>query len=287
MSNLSKEMELRLVPSQYQHSIARLLDMDDSILHLMMGSISKNSDDLSSELRFDSADIDTLRTHAERLKKSPILMLLDEWSTMGKSRPKVKHLLSLLIKCQLFHAADYVADLINEPKPQRPQTGPSAYVDISISSEEEVTEDINKNLDNQFSKMNKNAKISHPKNIDLKGSDQSTAQANHELDQNSRGVSDLIKFSQLEIQSTNKTSSFDNIPALSIIHHDSSENAPQPSSTIDDNIPVMINNSTLIKSNSKEVLSDIPDFSGLLNNSSRSQDDSEVSYTQSSMSSIN
>lgn len=276
MSNLSKEMELRHVPIQHQLSLATLLDMDDSILSLLMGNISKNNDDTSSELRFDSADIDILRKHAERLKRSPILILLDEWSTMGKCRPKVKHLLSLLIKCQLFHAADYVADLIKEPKPQRPKSGPAASVDISILNEEALI----KNLDYPFSNIYKDkyAKISQqsPKNMDF---DQSTAQA-----RDSREVSDLIKFSQL----VNKSSSQENIPALSIIH-DSSKNAPQLT-VVDDNIPALINNSALIKSNSisKEVLGDIPDFSGLLNCSSQQGESTEqTSFTDSSMSSIN
>lgn len=276
MSNLSKEMELRHVPIQHQLSLATLLDMDDSILSLLMGNISKNNDDTSSELRFDSADIDILRKHAERLKRSPILILLDEWSTMGKCRPKVKHLLSLLIKCQLFHAADYVADLIKEPKPQRPKSGPAASVDISILNEEALI----KNLDVPFSNIYKDkyAKISQqsPKNMDF---DQSTAQA-----RDSREVSDLIKFSQL----VNKSSSQENIPALSIIH-DSSKNAPQLT-VVDDNIPALINNSALIKSNSisKEVLGDIPDFSGLLNCSSQQGESTEqTSFTDSSMSSIN
>lgn len=36
-------------------------------------------------------------------------MFLDEWSTMGRKRPTLRLLLELLIKAELFRAADYVA----------------------------------------------------------------------------------------------------------------------------------------------------------------------------------
>lgn len=41
-------------------------------------------------------------------------ILFDEWGTSGRQRPTVSHLLQLLVKAELFRAADYVAvNLLN------------------------------------------------------------------------------------------------------------------------------------------------------------------------------
>lgn len=42
-------------------------------------------------------------------KKLPAQILFEEWGTSGRIRPTLSHLLQLLIKVQLFRAADYVA----------------------------------------------------------------------------------------------------------------------------------------------------------------------------------
>lgn len=143
--NVSKDTELRHLPIQTQLHLVKLLDVDDSVLSLLMGNIVKNLDDSDSELRFNSEHIDAIREHSHRHNKSAILVLLDEWSTMGRLRPKVGHFLDLLIKCQLFQAADFVADLLNENKPERPLNGPAATVDITLPNEniDEIVNDLN------------------------------------------------------------------------------------------------------------------------------------------------
>lgn len=127
-------MQLRHLPSIHLEAIARILD--DSALPLVMGNIVKDpNDENCAELRFDSSDIDAIRNHATLVRRSPLLILIDEWSTMGRDRPKLKHLLSLLIKCQFFRAADYIANILGTPLPPRPATGPAAAVDISLSDD--------------------------------------------------------------------------------------------------------------------------------------------------------
>lgn len=275
---MTKETELRHLPTQQQLQIAKLLDMDDSILSLIMGNIAKNINDLNSELRFNSADIDSIREHAERHKKSPILILLDEWSTMGKERPRLRHLLNILIKCQLFHAADYIADLIHAEKPKRPKTGPAALVDISLS-ENEAIEDMVRHIEYPFSSININAnknqftKVSPDihKNIITSNhgqNSQSTARAqNKMIEEQKIEQTDLIKFSrtiEIPITVNSSESILDNIPALSIINQTTS-NEHQ---TISENIPVILLSST---DNKSENNNDIPDFSGLLNAPSTQQ----------------
>lgn len=285
--DMTKETELRHLPTQQQLQLAKLLDMDDSILSLVMGKIAKNINDLNSELRFNSADIDAIREHADRHRKSPTLILLDEWSTMGKERPKMKHLLSLLVKCQLFLAADFVANLINEEKPKRPERGPAALVDITLA---EDLENIVKELEYPFSSFDINAnknqftKVSPdiPKNIVIASSEktQSTARAQSEIFYEQVQKSDLIKFSQnneIPMTVNSSESAADTIPALSAFHQTSSD-----LETISENIPAFLLSSPEHRSNG-----DIPDFSGLLNAQSSTQqstfdsmNDSE-SYTSS------
>lgn len=133
---MDENEELRHLPRTNLDHIIKYFSGDDSALSLLMGNIVRDpNDDHCHELRFTTADIDAIRNHARQLLQSPFLILFDEWSTMGKERPKLKHLLSLLIKCQLFRAADYIAQIINRALPQRPPSGPAAAVDISLSDD--------------------------------------------------------------------------------------------------------------------------------------------------------
>lgn len=145
--NISREMELRKVPVSIAQNIAQELGGDDSILSLLMGNIVKDLDDPSSELRFTSRDIDAIRSQTQK-PMNQILILIDEWGTMGRNRPKVYHLLNLLIRCQLFRAAEYVAQLMGESLPERPADGPAARVDIALS---EDVENLVNGLDYPFS----------------------------------------------------------------------------------------------------------------------------------------
>lgn len=272
--DMTGEMELRHLPTQQQLQLAKLLDMDDSILSLMMGNIAKDINNLNSELRFNSTDIDSVREHAERHKKSPILILLDEWSTMGKERPRMRHLLSLLVKCQLFFAADYVAELIRVEKPERPKTGPAALVDISLTDDEKV-EDIVRNIEYPFSSIdinvNKNQFIKAspdiPKNIIIsEQKTQSTARAQSHIFQEQIEETDLIKFSrtiEIPITVNSNESTSENIPAFSAINQTTSNE-----NEISENIPAFLLSSS---ENKSEFNNEIPDFSGLLNAQSTQQ----------------
>lgn len=159
---LTKETEVRKLTVSNSQQLATLLDGDDSILSLLMGSVVKDLDDPSSELRFTSNDIDHVRNHSQEIRKSAILIFLDEWSTMGKSRPKLGHLLALLIKCQLFRAADFLASLINEPQPRRPEYGPAARVKIDIDLPDDIVEVVN-GLEYPFSGSEVNNNQQRPK----------------------------------------------------------------------------------------------------------------------------
>lgn len=296
-TNLTKEHELRHLDTHLQLQLAKILDIDDSVLSLLMGNIVKNLDDNDSELRFNSADINDIREFSEKHRKSAILVLLDEWSTMGKNRPRIKHLLNLLIKCQLFQAADFVAELINEPsKPERPSTGPSALVDISLPNEgiEEIVDHLNypfSSITMKANRINNYAKsdIHSPNLNDLVinnnnsgGNNNSMKVAQSEIF-NQDEKSDLIKFSKSQTsQSANESTSStiqqsSNIPVFLM-------NDPPQSA---EHLPVFLLQSAEQKQSA--VFDDgIPDFSGLMNHTNEySKDlstDQSQSMTESSMS---
>lgn len=46
---------------------------------------------------------------AQQQKRNAAEIFLSEWGTMGKKRPTLGTLLNLLIKAELFRAADYIA----------------------------------------------------------------------------------------------------------------------------------------------------------------------------------
>jgi len=53
--------------------------------------------------------ISIIEQTAFRDKRNAAQIFLDEWSTMERRRPTIKLLQELLIKAELFRAADYVA----------------------------------------------------------------------------------------------------------------------------------------------------------------------------------
>ncbi|CAH0554860.1 unnamed protein product [Brassicogethes aeneus] len=60
-------------------------------------------------------------------------ILFEEWGTSGRVLPTLGHLLHLLVNAELYRAADYLSDIIGCQKPNRPQSGPAAYVSTDIS----------------------------------------------------------------------------------------------------------------------------------------------------------
>lgn len=139
MEQLPGETELRLLSPAVTSIIINFFDGDDQVFSLFMGHIPKDLETPNcAELRFSSSDIDAIRLHAnnQNPRESPFRILFEEWGTMGTNRPKLKHLVKLLTKCQLFRASEYIARMtIGEPLPERPMTGPAAQVDISLPSE--------------------------------------------------------------------------------------------------------------------------------------------------------
>jgi len=74
-------------------------------------------------------NIDLVERHGIMNRRLAGDILLDEWSTSGRIRPTVETLFDLLQECQLFRAADYVAEeILNIPIPLRPAQGPAQVI---------------------------------------------------------------------------------------------------------------------------------------------------------------
>ncbi|OXU28542.1 hypothetical protein TSAR_006139 [Trichomalopsis sarcophagae] len=72
-------------------------------------------------------------------QRSGAEIFLSEWSTLGKQRPTCRSMLDLLVKAELFRAADYLAvDILKGNPPERPQFGPAATIDVSENAVEEI-----------------------------------------------------------------------------------------------------------------------------------------------------
>lgn len=78
---------------------------------------------------------------AIRTRRSFTEILFDEWGTSGMVRPKVGHLLQLLIKAEASRAADYVAvRLLGQSLPGRPKLGPAAIGIPKLDSNSDLEE---------------------------------------------------------------------------------------------------------------------------------------------------
>lgn len=123
--------------------IIELVDADETILYLLMGNITNDPSDANSGPKFSDAHrtelSNTVKNSGDR-RATEASIFMDEWITMAEKRtrklPTVQNLLDVLVRCQLFRLADYVADISNQMRPPRPNAGPAKKVDISIPGEE-------------------------------------------------------------------------------------------------------------------------------------------------------
>ncbi|XP_035701706.1 interleukin-1 receptor-associated kinase 4 isoform X2 [Folsomia candida] len=120
-------VELRKLPASFRIKLGQILDLDESWKKLMCRIPSELNPTGSS--KYSAEDVFLVERHARKTGAYGGEILLDEWSTSGKNRPTAETLLHLLIQCNLFRAADYVAtEILGEEPPQRPDNGPAARV---------------------------------------------------------------------------------------------------------------------------------------------------------------
>ncbi|XP_070522520.1 protein Tube isoform X2 [Cardiocondyla obscurior] len=143
-SDTCLDMEMRKLKPAELYTLASILSISDSWKKLM-STVSKEG----NTPRFSSDHISIVEQAACKDKRNAAQIFLEEWSTMGRKRPTLKLLLELLVKVELFRAADYIAcDILKQEPPKRPDYGPAAAIDTSEAA-------INQLLDKQMLPQNK------------------------------------------------------------------------------------------------------------------------------------
>lgn len=127
-SIVNSNTEVRKLQPTHKYALAKILNVSDSWKQLM--AIIPQDD--TNAPRFNSEHISIIDQVVEKHRENGAKILLEEWSTMGRLRPTLGTLLNLLIKAELFRAADYVAgEILKVDLPKRPEYGPAAIIDIS------------------------------------------------------------------------------------------------------------------------------------------------------------
>ena len=128
-STVSLDTELRKLRPAELYMLGQILNISDSWKKLMAIVPKDRCPDLP---KFNAEHFSMIEQAAQQQRRSAAEIFLSEWGTMGKQRPTLRTLLNLLVKAELFRAADYVAgDILKEELPKRPKCGPAAPVDIS------------------------------------------------------------------------------------------------------------------------------------------------------------
>ncbi|KAF2880647.1 hypothetical protein ILUMI_25541 [Ignelater luminosus] len=131
-------MEIRKLPYNYIQELACILG---SSWKKLMVIIPKYLDEnyyqcnisVTNPHRYISDHFRLLEDASFKTQRPCLEILFCEWGTSGRVRPDLGHLLHLLIKAELYRAADYVAIvLLEQLSPIRPQKGPAALVNTTL-----------------------------------------------------------------------------------------------------------------------------------------------------------
>ncbi|XP_013116710.1 protein Tube [Stomoxys calcitrans] len=150
MSTYCRDTELRNVQTNDLYKLAVILD-DNDYWKKLMEAIPKdiNNKTFGSPLhpifddnggrKYSNDHIRLIQNAFKRTGESRLCpqILFDEWGSSGRKneRPTLGVLLNLLLKAQLFRAADFVAEnFLGEPKPPRPTDGPGAEITCELPS---------------------------------------------------------------------------------------------------------------------------------------------------------
>ncbi|XP_049857052.1 interleukin-1 receptor-associated kinase 4-like isoform X2 [Schistocerca gregaria] len=130
LRSLPAELEIRKLPPQALFRLVQILEYGEAWKQLM-AIIPKTGSD-PSEMKYKVEHVKLIEHHANMQKRPCAEIFLEEWSTSGRIRPNLAFLLELLVKAELYRAAEFVAgDLLKDKLPERPESGPAAAVDLS------------------------------------------------------------------------------------------------------------------------------------------------------------
>ncbi|XP_076644424.1 interleukin 1 receptor associated kinase 4 tube isoform X2 [Halictus rubicundus] len=143
-STVFLDTELRKLRPAELCTLGQILNISDSWKKLMAIIPKTENCDFP---KFHSEHFSMIEQAAQQQRRNAAEIFLSEWGTMGKKRPTLRILLNLLVKAELFRAADYVAgNILKEELPKRPEYGPAAPIDIS---DEEIKKLLEENVEPQ------------------------------------------------------------------------------------------------------------------------------------------
>ncbi|XP_001606360.1 uncharacterized protein LOC100122761 [Nasonia vitripennis] len=117
-------------------TLAHILNQADAWKTLMAAIPSPDNPNHSL---FNHEHFKMIEQAIRQQQRSGAEIFLSEWSTLGKQRPTCRSMLDLLVKAELFRAADYLAvDILKGNPPVRPNFGPAATIDVSENAIEEI-----------------------------------------------------------------------------------------------------------------------------------------------------
>ncbi|OWR47561.1 putative serine-threonine protein kinase plant-type [Danaus plexippus plexippus] len=127
-----KHVELRKLPVDELCNIVNILEIDNDWKRVM-SIIPKELNSDYFEPKYNNEHIRLIEEEAKASNQKCTEILIDEWATSGRIRPTLDTFKNILIKAQIFRAADAIADMLNEPRPERPLFGPPAPITMNIT----------------------------------------------------------------------------------------------------------------------------------------------------------
>lgn len=106
-----RSTEIRKLAPEDARKLGEILDLSND-WKLLMGNIPKDATtslDGDYPVKYRNEHIRLIENTSLLERTSATVILLDEWGTSGKKRPTLELLLNVLVKAQLFRAADLVA----------------------------------------------------------------------------------------------------------------------------------------------------------------------------------
>nr|XP_004931243.1 interleukin-1 receptor-associated kinase 4 [Bombyx mori] len=129
---MERNTELRKLPMGSLYNIINILEINDS-WQKVMAWIPTNPQSDHFHRKYNSEHLRMIQDDAKISKRTCSEILFDEWSTSGRIRPTVATLLDVLVKAEIYRAADEIANILGEPLPPRPLEGPAAKIDTNVT----------------------------------------------------------------------------------------------------------------------------------------------------------
>ncbi|KAM3956635.1 interleukin-1 receptor-associated kinase 4 [Aphomia sociella] len=127
-----KNVELRKLPAGHLCRIADILETNND-WKKVMSLIPKDPLSKTSEPKYNNEHMRLIEDHAKQSNRKCAEILFDEWGTSGRVRPTLNTLNDIILKAEIYRAADEIALIMKESPPARPTKGPAAVVDTDIT----------------------------------------------------------------------------------------------------------------------------------------------------------